>query len=505
MKNHYDVIIIGSGLGGLVSAVILASEGYKVCVLEKNNQYGGNLQTFVRDKSIFDTGVHYIGGLDKGQNLYQFFNYLGIMQSLKLKKMDTAFDKITFGDDEKEYEHLQGHNLFKNKLLEDFPEEYEAIKLYFDQIQHTCENFPLYNVESGANYLESMDLLALNTKEYLDSITNNTKLKAVLTGSNLLYAGEARTPFFVHALSLNSYIHSAYKCVNGGSQIAKLLLRRLRSFNGESYKYQEVCEIQTQDKTVTGVTTKKGDSLTADIVISNIEPMHTIDMIKGSSIRKSYVNRIKNSESIISAFSIYIVFKPECFKYFNYNIYHLKDHKKGYTAQNYTQENWPLNYMISLNPTSKTSEWADNMTVLMYMNYDDVKQWEGTFNTKVTENERGEDYLKFKEKHTDIVLKELEKKFPNIKECIQSVHSSTPLSYRDYIGVNRGSMYGYVKDSEQPLRSFLSPKTKIKNLYFTGQSVKMHGILGVTISAIATCAEILGKEYLVKKINEANQ
>ena len=54
MDKKYDVVIIGSGLGGLVSAVILAKEGKSVCVLEKNNQYGGNLQTFVRDKTIFD-------------------------------------------------------------------------------------------------------------------------------------------------------------------------------------------------------------------------------------------------------------------------------------------------------------------------------------------------------------------------------------------------------------------------------------------------------------------
>ncbi len=79
MKSHYDVVIVGSGLGGLVSAIILAKEGYSVCVLEKNNQYGGNLQTFVRNKTIFDTGVHYIGGLDKGQNLYQYFKYLDIL------------------------------------------------------------------------------------------------------------------------------------------------------------------------------------------------------------------------------------------------------------------------------------------------------------------------------------------------------------------------------------------------------------------------------------------
>lgn len=98
MKEQYDVVIAGSGLGGLVSALILAKEGHSVCVLEKNNQYGGNLQTFVRDKTIFDTGVHYISGLSEGQNLYQYFKYLGIMDDLKLKKLDEdGFDIITFG------------------------------------------------------------------------------------------------------------------------------------------------------------------------------------------------------------------------------------------------------------------------------------------------------------------------------------------------------------------------------------------------------------------------
>ena len=85
MKNKvYDIVIIGSGLGGLAAGVILAKEGYNVCVLEKNNQFGGNLQTFVRDKKIFDTGVHYIGALAPGENLYYYFKYLGIYDQLRL-------------------------------------------------------------------------------------------------------------------------------------------------------------------------------------------------------------------------------------------------------------------------------------------------------------------------------------------------------------------------------------------------------------------------------------
>src|SRR5690554_4115876 len=91
-------------MGGLVSAVILAKEGKNVCVLEKNNQYGGNLQTFARDKTIFDTGVHYIGGLDKGQNLYHLFKYLDILEDIQLEKMDiNAYDYIHFEGDDKSY------------------------------------------------------------------------------------------------------------------------------------------------------------------------------------------------------------------------------------------------------------------------------------------------------------------------------------------------------------------------------------------------------------------
>ena len=66
-------------------------------------------------------------------------------------------------------------------------------------------------------------------------------------------------------------------------------------------------------------------------------------------------------------------------------------------------------------------------------------------------------------------------------------------------------MYAYVKDVNKPLHSHLSPKTKIENLLFTGQSLNMHGILGVTISAVLTCSELLGKDYLVDKILASNK
>ena len=81
------------------------------------------------------------------------------------------------------------------------------------------------------------------------------------------------------------------------------------------------------------------------------------------------------------------------------------------------------------------------------------------------------------------------------------------MSYRDYIGTTDGTMYGFEKEASQPLKTLISPKTKVDNLYLTGQNVRLHGILGVTITGFLTVGEMLGKDSffdkVFKKINHA--
>lgn len=501
-KKKYDVVIIGSGLGGLVSSIILAKEGLKVCVLEKNNQFGGNLQTFVRDKTIFDTGIHYIGGLDEGQNLNSYFRYIGIMDDLRLKKMDEdAYDIISFDDDEREYPHAQGYDNFIKQLIKYFPEEEASLKEYCRKLQETCESFPLYNLENmGEGY--NSELLAVNAKQYIDEVTQNEKLRAVLAGSNFLYAGiEDKSPFYVHALSVNSYMQSSWRCINGGSQITKLLIRELKKHGGETYKYKEVTGFGFVGDTLVSAKTKDGSEYFADKFISNIELKTTLRMIGEEKFRKSFYSRIQGLENVGSAFSLYLVFKPETFRYMNHNYYHFKDSKRVWKTMECTKESWPEGYMVSMNVSARQKEWAESMTLITFMDFNEVKQWEHTHNTTAEKEDRGDDYEKFKQEKTEQFLKEVEKKFPGIRDCIKSVHTSTPLSYRDYIGGQNGNLYGYVKDSNNPMKTFISAKTKLPNLFLTGQSINMHGVLGVTIGAVVTCAEILGKEYLVNKIN----
>ena len=90
----------------------------------------------------------------------------------------------------------------------------------------------------------------------------------------------------------------------------------------------------------------------------------------------------------------------------------------------------------------------------------------------------------FKKRKAEILLDCVEEKFPGLRSKYQNILHSYALSYRDYIGNDDGSMYGIAKDYSNPLKTFISPRTKIPNLYLTGQNLNLHGILGATMSGL---------------------
>ena len=435
--------MIGSGLGGLVSALILAKQGLKVCVLEKNNQYGGNLQTFSREKLIFDTGVHYLGGLSKGQNLHQFFSYLEIMDDLELQQMnEDGYDKISFGDENIEYPHAQGYENFIEQLAAFFPNEKQNLESYCEEIQYVCAQFPRYQVVGKDSYNE--EILHLNTKRFIESVTQDKKLQAVLLGSNFLYGGDSENiPFYVHALTVNSYIQSAYKCVKGGSQITKLLIKKLRQYGAEVHKHSEVSGfIFNEAGVLSSVKTKSGKEYAAKKFISNIEIRSFIKLIGEEKLRKSFLNRVMSWEPVSSCFSVYLVLKPQSQPNFNYNIYHYSSEEMVWNAFRYSKGSWPETYMLSSTPSKHHPDYAESLTAISYMDFDEVKAWEKTVNTVAEEHERGLKYEQFKLEKAEKMIGALEKKIPNLRHSIKSIYTSSPLSYRDYIGSFEGNIYG---------------------------------------------------------------
>ena len=195
--KKFDVLIIGTGMGGLVCGNILSKQGYSVCMVEKNKQLGGCLQIYVRNKVIFDSGVHYIGGLDKGQNLYQIFKWLGLMDKLKLEKMDPDFDRIMLDGDEKEYPIMQGYENFEKEMIRNFPEEEKAIRKYTETMLEICDSFPLYRLRLEGDAGIKQEAMEISAKKFIESITKNKKLRAVLAGNNMLYAGAGETTPFI--------------------------------------------------------------------------------------------------------------------------------------------------------------------------------------------------------------------------------------------------------------------------------------------------------------------
>jgi all-trans-retinol 13,14-reductase len=425
------------------------------------------------------------------------------MDRLKLEKMEVVFDKIITDGDDKEYCYAQGYENFINHLLADFPNEEMALRQYCDKIKEVCARFPLYNLRAGGRFNEKADVMEIDTKAFIESLTSDTKLQAVLAGNNMLYAGQpGKTPFYVHAMILNSYIESSWKCINGGSQIGKIMAANIRSNGGIVKRNAEVKQLVVEAGRVTHVLLADGTSVYGDCFISNMHPAKTLEMTETEIIKNVFRKRIQGLENSISVFIINIVFKKDSYPYLKQNYYYFKN-GEVWNMPDYTEDNWPLGYALFLTPASHSKEFAESMTILAYMRYDEVKHWEDTFNTVSEQDDRGTNYDAFKKYKAEILLDKVEEKFPGLRDHIKSYYTATPLSYRDYIGNGDGSMYGIVKDYKDPLKTFISARTKVPNLYFTGQNLNLHGILGAAMSGLVTCIEVMGNESIVEKIKNA--
>jgi len=221
------------------------------------------------------------------------------------------------------------------------------------------------------------------------------------------------------------------------------------------------------------------------------------------ALRPAYRNRIKGLENSISTFVLYAVLKPGTFPYQNRNYYYFNENDVWQTGK-YSEETWPYMYALFEEVPYKPTGFAEAISIMTYMRFDEVEQWKATHHTTLDENIRAEAYQEFKTRKAEKLLDMVEIKFPGIRNCLQSYYTSTPLSYRDYMGTDDGSMYGIIKDVNEPMKSMISVKTKVPNLYLTGQNINLHGVLGVTECALLTCGAIIGKEYLLNKIKSVN-
>lgn len=496
MKNTFDILIIGAGLGGLECASILSRNGFSVCVLEKNKNPGGTLQNFHLGDSTFSSGMHYLGSLDEGQILHKLFHYFNILDGLKLKRMDeNVFDRFIIGESQVDYP--MGWENFEEKMNGYFPAEQNSISAYVKLIREVADSQAIYNLQPPNNYdIRKNPYLEKGIYPSVKSITKNKDLQNALTALNFVYAGDKNTSsLYTHALINNYYIQSAWRLRGGSAQIADLLVANISKNGGEVFTEKEVSKFVFNKDILCGVELKNGETVFARKIISNIHPALTVNMIPEGKIRKSFRNRLTTLPNTISVFGLHLRLKPGKVPYLNHNVHFYKN-KDVWPVTSYKNDRWPGYFYLYTPAKDDDSVYTKSLSIYSYLSFDEVKTW-----ASFPKSERGTSYQDWKEEKAALLIDEACRLFPQLKGNIIDWIGATPLTYRDYIGSPGGAMYGTRRDYNNPMASYIFPRTKIPNLYFTGQNINLHGMLGVSISALLTCGEIIGLPQIIKDVN----
>ena len=500
MEKRQSIIIIGGGIGGLFCGAILSKEGYDVKIFEQHYKIGGGLHHFMREGVEFETGMHVIGTFQRGGVLNKICSYLGIMDKLSiLPSNDDCFELFQIGSDRKTYRYAKGAERFIETLAAEFPEEKENIRRYVQAMYKIVKESKMFNLEISDYTTQYLPNYKASVGEFIDSFTENERLRAVLALANPLYSGERySTPAYVHVIISVLYIEGAARFVGGSQHLADALSDLVIQSGGGVFARKGVKHIEIKDKEIEYVVTADGEKHQADWYISAIHPSSLFKLMDTSKIQRSYWQRIDSIPNSYSSFTLFIIFKPESFPYLNYTGYYIDDYSLAWKHGEYSPDKFPNGMMYITPPSTMNDKYAKKMIVNCIMSFDAVKKWENT-----TVGKRGEEYLTFKKRCEEQIINKMEKVFPDIRSNIQSVYSASPLTIRDFYNQKEGALYGVKKDCNNIALSHIPVRTKLKNLLLTGQNINLHGIVGTPITAIYTCAELLGLENLLNKINQS--
>lgn len=493
-----NVIIIGGGLGGLTTGALLAKEGFRVVVLEKNATIGGGLQTFKRGNIEFETGMHLLGGFRKGGTLQRICTYLGILDHLQLRDVDEAcMDEITYGEDHVTYRIASGKQTFAESLASYFPEQRKQLHNYVKALYQLTDEIDIFHLrpaQEGIQYHSEQFLWPAN--KFIAHYIENPKLRDLLAYMNPMYGGiEGHTPAYIHALINVLYIEGPSRFVGGSLQMAQALSKVIEQAGGGVIANAAVEHIEINNRAVQKVITKNGTEYQADHYIAAIHPTELLRITDESAFPRVYRKRLESIPNTYSTFNLFIEFHEGTFPYINHTCYYERDYRHIWHLGEYTEGQWPLGFMFMTPISAHQGDSATHMIINSIMPYEAVAKWENT-----QTGQRGTDYEAWKKARQEDILQLMIEIYPDFRRAIKHIYAATPLTIRDYFHTKNGAIYGYSKDCENILHSQIPIFTKVKNLMLTGQNVGLHGICGVPLSAINTAEAIVGTNKIINKM-----
>lgn len=513
-EEHFDALIIGSGIGGLSVASLLAQAGKKVLVLERHYIIGGYTHVFQRKTYEWDVGLHYVGEVHiEGTSLNKAFRYLS-KGKLQWAPLDNTYDRIVFQD--KEYEFVRGRANLRAKLKEYFPEnkDQKSIDEYFkllDEVKHVGVGYyvekviPLFFAKLFGPLLRKRVLKYSNkfTLDVLNTITDNQELIGVLTAQYGDYGlPPSKSSFYMHALLANHYMEGAGYPVGGSANIAQTIVPVIEEHGGAVLFNAEVQSIIVENNIAKGVQMFDGKKIFADVVISDAGAINTfLKLLPEESIEKhGFREKLKKLEPSAAHMGLYMGIKepasklkmPRC----NYWIFPDEyDHEKNQALYKNFQSDLPVIFVSF--PSAKDLAWEkkhpnlSTAEAIIIVPYDWFSKWENT-----TWKNRGVEYENLKKQIAEQMLEKVYSVQPKLRGKIDYFEVSSPLSTKKFTGYQHGEIYGVAHTPERFRQDFLKPYTPVKNLFLTGQDAMIASIAGGLMGGVLCASAILKKDML---------
>ncbi|WP_250277617.1 FAD-dependent oxidoreductase [[Clostridium] colinum] len=490
MKN---IVIIGSGMGGLTVGAKLAKQGYNVTIIEKHIVAGGYSTNFVRkaktgEKVTFDVSLHGIGDLNKDRIFYKQLEEIGIFQKVKpIRKKETA--TVMFNNGEF-FDVADSFEKYKQDLINKFPNQKSGIEKLFDFLKQFDEDMEK-NVHKDRQMPKYIHILQnISLYDFLKEYITDEKCINLFCFLWLYYGLPAKeiNAYYYLVAWLGYHIGGTYYIEGGSGALSKAFIDIIEENGGHIVLKEEVIKINTDDNKIVSVTTDKGKTFKGDIFIINGCIENTLKYVDNQQKVDKYLKDIEQKGIGCSLTQLYIgmdcnptelgLEKADYF--FDYE----EDSQKGYEyAQkaDYEKVHFGLvNYNI-LDPNLNKDTGFVCITIA-----DFEKNWP---------DRNTEEYKIKKQQVTNILLKRLYKHFPKTEGHVVITELGTPRTMKRYTNNREGAVYGFAQDLKNGGFDRLPPKTPFENCYISSAWTQPGGgYQGAILSGIL-CSNIVINKY----------
>jgi len=501
--NEFDVIVVGSGMGGMTTAAALSRFDHKVLLLEQAQTIGGLTHAFTREGFTWDVGLHYCGTFGHDQLAGRILDWLS-GGAVEFQSVGTVYDTLHFPDG---FEISVGRPAaaYKMELKDSFPDNVAEIDAYFEallsaeKVSYVVGGLrmmaePLRSVYHWWNKKKIQRWISRTTAEVIAELVSNPKLAAVLLAQWGDYGGKPEdASFAVHAIIMGHYLEGAAYPVGGAASIAKGLVPVIEAAGGVARAGTPVSKILLEDGKAVGVRTESGEEINAPIVVSAIGAGETVKHLLPEKIREQgWAREIVAFKPSVCHFEVFLGFEGDIAKHgatrANHWIHETWDANDGVwfaaadepiqmsfvsfpSLKDPTHDPGPANRhtgeMLVLSDWSAVAEFADGGAA-----------------------QRPAEWAVFKENIEAKMLTFFAEKFPALAPLIAFHELGTPLATAAFTRHEKGGFYGVETTPRRMLSDALNARTPVPGLFLSGQDVMCPGIAGALSGGMLGAAAI---------------